>query len=96
MQKTKLHKTAAVYYSAGIGDALLLTPLVKQLKKDGFKVTGIFTSIFNVHELMEVANLLDEKIVILSKPKLVWFVTRYRLNKFDRSYVNYFAANKSN
>ncbi|MDP2388312.1 MAG: glycosyltransferase family 9 protein [Bacteroidota bacterium] len=96
LQKTKLHKTAAVFYSAGIGDALLLTPLVKQLKKDGYRVTGIFTSPYHVHELFEGTSLLDEKITILSKPKLVWFITRYGLNKFDRIYVNYFAANRSN
>ena len=96
LKKTKLHKTAAVFYSAGIGDALLLTPLIKQLKKDGYRVTGIFTSPYHVHELFEGTSLLDEKITILSKPKLVWFITRYSLNKFDRAYVNYFAANRSN
>ncbi len=87
---------AAVYFSAGIGDALLLTPLIKQLKKEGYHVTGIFTSSYKIHELYEDIDLLDEKIVILSKPKKVWFVGKYFLNKFHVSVVNYFAANKTN
>lgn len=94
MQQNKLHKTAAIYFSAGIGDALLLTPLIKQLKADGFIVTGIFTSKFHVHELYDIFDLVDEKILILSKPKLVWFITRYSFRKFDFSFVNYFAAAK--
>ena len=90
------HLKAAVYFSAGIGDALLLTPLIKQLKKEGYHVTGIFTSVFKVHELYDDIKLLDDKIVILSKPKKVWFVGKFFLNKFHLSIVNYFAANKTN
>ena len=73
------HLKAAVYFSAGIGDALLLTPLIKQLKKEGYHVTGIFTSVFKVHELYDDIKLLDDKIVILSKPKKVWFVGKFFL-----------------
>jgi len=87
---------AAVYFSAGIGDALLLTPLIKQLKKEGYHVTGIFTSSHKVHELYDDLQLLDDKIVILSKPSKVWFVGKFFLNKFHLSLVNYFAANKTN
>jgi ADP-heptose:LPS heptosyltransferase len=87
---------AAVYFSAGIGDALLLTPLIKLLKKEGYHVTGVFTSAFKVHELYDDLNLLDDKIVILSKPKKVWFVGKYFMNKFHVSIVNYFAASKTN
>ena len=90
------HLKAAVYFSAGIGDALLLTPLIKQLKKEGYHVPGIFTSVFKVHELYDDIKLLDDKIVILSKPKKVWFVGKFFLNKFHLSIVNYFAANKTN
>jgi ADP-heptose:LPS heptosyltransferase len=96
LENSGKHKKAAIYYSAGIGDALLLTPLVKRLKKDGFHVTGIFTSPFDLQELYEGNDLLDEKIIILTKPKLVWFITRFSFKKFDLSFVNCFSAGKRN
>ena len=89
-------KKAAVYFSAGIGDALLLIPLIKILKKDGYQVFGIFTSPFQVHELFESNEVLDEKIVVLNQPRKIWFTGKYFFNKFDLSIVNYFAASKSN
>jgi ADP-heptose:LPS heptosyltransferase len=88
-------KKAAVYFSAGIGDALLLSPLIKVLKKDGYNVSGIFTSTFKVHELYQEIELLDEIIIVLNKPRAIWFVGKFFLKKFDLSIVNYFAANKS-
>jgi len=89
-------KKVAVYFSAGIGDALLLTPLIKILKKDGYHVSGVFTSSFLVHELYEKIELLDEKIIVINKPRAIWFVGKFFLKKFDLSIVNFFAANKSN
>jgi ADP-heptose:LPS heptosyltransferase len=89
-------KKAAVYFSAGIGDALLLTPLIKVLKNEGYHVSGIFTSTFNVHELYQEIELLDEKIIVINKPRAIWFVGKFFLKKFDFSIVNFFAANKSN
>lgn len=94
--QTKKNKKAAVYFSAGIGDALLLTPLIKILKADGYHITGIFTSKYNVHELYDVIQLLDDKLILLSKPKLVWFITRYTFIPFDISILNTFSARKSN
>ncbi len=94
--QAKKNKKAAVYFSAGIGDALLLTPLIKELKNDGYHVTGIFTSKFLVHGLYECIELLDEKMIILSKPKLVWFIGRFAFTPFDISFVNFFAAGKGN
>ncbi len=88
-------KKAAVYFSAGIGDALLLTPLIKVLKNDGYHVSGVFTSTFNVHELYQEIKLLDEIIVVLNKPRAIWFVGKFFLKKFDLSIVNYFATSKS-
>jgi ADP-heptose:LPS heptosyltransferase len=92
------HKTASVWFGtgAGIGDALLLTPLIKELKRDGYHVTGIFTSTSHVHELYEQTDLLDEKIIVLTRPRLVWFIARYRFKRFDITFFNYFAGGKRN
>lgn len=94
--QAKKNKKAAIYFSAGIGDALLLTPLIKELKNDGYHVTGIFTSKFLVHGLYESIELLDDKLIILSKPKMVWFITRFSFAQFDISFVNFFSASKTN
>lgn len=94
--QAKKNKKAAIYFSAGIGDALLLTPLIKELKNDGYHITGIFTSKFLVHGLYECIELLDDKMIILSKPKMVWFIGRYAFTPFDISFVNFFAAGKGN
>jgi ADP-heptose:LPS heptosyltransferase len=88
------YKTASVWFGAGIGDALLLTPLIKELKRDGYHVTGIFTSNYHVNELYEQTELLDEKIMVFTKPKLIWFITRYRFKRFDLTFFNNFAGGK--
>ena len=55
----------AIFISAGLGDAVLLLPLIKRLKKDNYHLTAIITSSFNCEALFEHSDLFDE-IVIFS------------------------------
>lgn len=88
-------KKALIFFSAGLGDAVLLIPLVKELKCDGFAVTALFNSAFPCEEIFEDSTLFEKKIVLKSKLAQMIFVF-LRLNYFDKSFVNYFASNRSN
>ena len=54
------HKKALVFFSAGVGDAILLVPLVNQLKKQGYAVTGLFTSPYDCESIFEHTHLFDD------------------------------------
>ncbi len=93
---TKLkQKKAIVFFSAGLGDAVLLIPLVKQLKQQGFFVAGFFNSIHPCEEIFYEINLLDE--LIIKKSIFNQFVFSFtNLLKYDKAFINYFAANRAN
>lgn len=88
-------KKAIVFISAGLGDAVLLIPLIKQLKRKGFLVTGFFNSLQPCEEIFTDINLLDELIILKSKFRQIAF-TALNLLTYDKAFVNYFAANRSN
>ncbi|MEO8762093.1 MAG: glycosyltransferase family 9 protein [Bacteroidia bacterium] len=88
-------KKAIVFFSAGLGDAVLLIPLVKQLKQQGFFVAGFFNSIQPCEEIFTQINLLDE--IIVKKSKFNQFVFSFtNLFKYDKAFINYFATNHVN
>jgi ADP-heptose:LPS heptosyltransferase len=88
-------KKAILFFSAGIGDAVLLIPLVKQLKNKGFRVAGFFNSKQPCEEIFKEITLLDE--LILCKSKSEQFIHSFKsLFKYDRAYINYFASNGTN
>ncbi|HXB41565.1 MAG TPA: glycosyltransferase family 9 protein [Bacteroidia bacterium] len=88
-------KKAIVFFSAGLGDALLLVPLVKRLKKQGYKVSGLFNSGMPCKELMENTGLLDE--IISSENKMEQAVVSLKkAARYDLAVINYFAANRKN
>lgn len=85
----------AVFVSAGLGDALLLVPLVKQLKKQGAKIAGIFTSSFQCENLFTDTHIFDE--IIVSKNGISSIASSLKnFRKFDLAYLNFFAATKKN
>ena len=88
-------KKAIVFFSAGLGDAVLLIPLVKSLKERGFLVSGFFNSAHPCEELFSRIHLLDEVIVCKTKSKQSLFLLSH-LSSFDIAFVNYFAFNNSN
>jgi ADP-heptose:LPS heptosyltransferase len=90
---------SAVFISAGLGDAILLVPLVKKLKESGRKVTGIFSSDFNCEEIFEGTSLFDEQLLFPSetnnKISRTAIVLKH-IRKFDEVYLNYFSCTRSN
>ncbi|HXC05728.1 MAG TPA: glycosyltransferase family 9 protein, partial [Bacteroidia bacterium] len=95
MRKQDADKKAAVFISAGLGDALLLVPLVRHLKENRYAVTGIVTSPFPCEELFKDSDLFEELIPAKNKIKLFRYVLRQR-KSFDLCILNYFASNRSN
>jgi len=88
-------KRVILFFSAGIGDALLLIPLVKQLKNKGFQVTGFFNSKHPCEEIFKYINLLDELVVCKSKWQQIIYSFK-SIIRFDSAYINYFAASRVN
>ena len=88
-------KKAIVFFSAGLGDAVLLIPLVKHLKQQGFLVTGFFNSVNPCEEIFRETNLLDELVVCKGKLQQIIYSFKSLMN-YDSAYINYFAANRIN
>jgi len=89
------HKKALVFFSAGIGDAILLVPLVNELKKQGYSVTGLFTSPFGCESIFENTQLFDD--VKIKKNKLAFVLfTILNFRKYDTVFLNHFSFSKSN
>lgn len=93
MSLTK-HKRALVFFSAGVGDAILLVPLVNELKKSGFKVTGLFTSKYDCESIFEDTGLFDSIEIKKNKASLILFsILNFR--RFDAVFLNHFSYSKS-
>ena len=88
------HKQALVFFSAGVGDAILLVPLVNELKKQGYQVTGLFTSPFNCESIFENTTIFDFIEVKKTKLSLLLF-TVLHFRKYDLVYLNHFSFSKS-
>ena len=88
------HKQALVFFSAGVGDAILLVPLVNELKKDGYKVIGLFTSQYDCESIFENTKLFDEIEVKKNKLSLILF-SIFNFRKFDAVFLNHFSYSKS-
>ena len=88
------HKQALVFFSAGVGDAILLVPLVNELKKSGYKVTGLFTSQYDCESIFENTKLFDEIEVKKNKLSLILF-SIFNFRKFDSVFLNHFSYSKS-
>jgi ADP-heptose:LPS heptosyltransferase len=91
---TTKHKKALVFFSAGVGDAVLLVPLVNRLKKQGYHVTGLFTSPFHCESIFENTVLFDAIEVKKSKPSLVLF-SLLHFRSYDAVFLNHFAYSRS-
>lgn len=88
------HKQAIVFFSAGVGDAILLVPLVNELKKSGFRVTGLFTSKYDCESIFENTDLFDTVEIKKNKLSLILF-SIFNLRKFDSVFLNHFSFSKS-
>ncbi len=81
-------RKVAVILTSGIGDALLFTPLLRELKRKDFLITCIFYSKFDIDCFFD-PSLFDSKVFIRSKLSLLWYsLTRFRY--FSNYYINHF------
>lgn len=89
------HKQALVFFSAGVGDAILLVPLLNQLKKQGYSVTGLFNSPFGCESVFENTLLFDNIFIKKNKLSLLLFSILY-FRKYDEVFLNHFSFSKFN
>jgi len=88
-------KKALVFFSAGVGDAILLVPLVNELKKQNYQVTGLFTSPYHCESIFESTNLFDA--IIIKKNKFSQLLySLLHLKNFDKVFLNHFSFSRSN
>lgn len=87
-------KRALIFFSAGVGDAILLVPLVNELKNQKYHVTGLFTSPYHCESIFTHTELFDSIEVKKNKFDLALFSLQH-LRKFDRVFLNHFSYSKS-
>lgn len=86
----------AIYISSGIGNALLLVPLIKSLKAKG-SLTALSTSPFGARHIFDGVNeaLFDD--VISLETSVEWMKnTATFTRKFDGIYMDHFASRRKN
>jgi len=81
---------ALVFFSAGVGDSIILVPLVNELRKNGYDVTGLFNSPFECESIFENTLLFDSIKVRKSKLSLILFAL-FRFRKFNAVFLNNFS-----
>lgn len=84
-----------MFFSAGIGDALLLIPAVKRLKKHGYMVSGFFNTPMPCAEVMLNTGLLDEIIDVKGKAQQA-LTALTKIRKYDLAILNSFACSRKN
>jgi len=85
---------AAIFISSGLGNAVLLIPLIKKLKNEGRSITGFFTSDYGCYELFENSGLLSESIKI-GQRNVEWVKIGIQHNsEFEEIYLDNFASTK--
>lgn len=83
----------AIVISTGLGNAIMMVPMMNDLKRAGHNLIGIFTSEFGCEELFRLSSILDDHIVLGSKTKLAAFGIA-NVNRFDGIILDQFAATK--
>ncbi len=88
-------KRAALFVSAGIGDAVLLLPLMKLLKNDNYVLTLIITTPYSCEEIFQKSGFHEEILILRGKANKL---KNYLLiqKKFDLVFLNIFAASVAN
>lgn len=86
----------AVFITSGIGNAIFLIPLIKELKKTG-SVTAIATSPFGSETIFNGFDddLFEETIVFRKNWQAASLLSR-TLNKFDETFIDFFGASRKN
>jgi ADP-heptose:LPS heptosyltransferase len=91
----KKQKKALVFVSAGLGDALLLLPLAKVLKAQGYSVSAWVNSPFPNEQLFEGSGVFDTVVTVRGKIRST-FTALFSVKKYDLVLLNYFASTRTN
>jgi ADP-heptose:LPS heptosyltransferase len=90
---TKKKRKIAVLFTGGLGDTLLYTPLLKELKKKQFSITGVFYSKYASDSLLD-DSLIDKKVYCSSKISLLTFAFTH-FKTFVNTYTNHLTKGKA-
>lgn len=88
-------KKAIVFFSAGLGDALLLIPMVKGLKAQGYRVAGLFNSDMPCAEMMRNTEVLDDIIDVKNKAQQA-VLSLQKMKAYNLAVLNTFSGGRAN
>ena len=84
----------AVFVNSGLGNAVLLAPLINKLKQRGDEITCISTASFGGREILKESELIKEVVDLGSEPsQWVKFNLKYK-GCFDEAYLDNFASTR--
>ena len=89
------NKTVLIFFSAGIGDAVLMLPLLRKLKKSDYKVTAIFSGIHNPEQIFEEKDLFHS-VKVSDGSFFNLFLWILKMPRFDLAIINNFSAGRKN
>lgn len=84
-------QNAVVLFNAGLGNALQLIPLWKQLQSEGWQLTGFFRSQYISSELIEPLGIFREIIFVVGDLDLFKIVFK-NLNRFKLCFLDYHSS----
>ncbi|MBC7696571.1 MAG: glycosyltransferase family 9 protein [Burkholderiales bacterium] len=87
-------KKVLIFFSAGVGDSILLVPLVNELKKQDYQVIGLFTSPFHCESIFKNTDLFDGIEIRKNKFSLFLFSILHYKN-YDKVFLNHFSFSRS-
>ena len=91
-----MKKKVGVFFNAGLGNSIVLVPLIKKLKREGnVDITAIFTDTFNADLLFsDQPNLIDHTIILRSNASVLKLL--FKIKTFDLVFLDFFASTKKN
>lgn len=88
-------KKIAIFLSAGIGDAVLMIPLLKKIKSNGHKIHIILDTIFINKEFLEFNNYIYDELTDLHQIKVGNFICN-NFQRFDQAFLDYSSSSVKN
>ena len=95
MRKRNLKKKAAVIFSSGIGNAIMMVPLLKMIKKADFHICIFQASEFLDIEFLTCNDFPHDEIIDLNENMFSLIAFKY-FQKFDFAYLDYSSSSVQN
>jgi ADP-heptose:LPS heptosyltransferase len=90
---TASKRKIAILFTGGLGDTIWYIPLLKELKKKNFCVTGIFFSAYENDCLFD-TSLIDDKVYVNSNVALLFYCIK-RFKSFANIYISHLTKSNS-